>query len=89
MESSLLTSPTLIDLILLFTVLEALVLSLVRRRTGHGLHPRAVVLLLLPGIFLMLALRAALAGGAWPWVPAALFAALVAHLMDLRQRWRG
>jgi hypothetical protein len=45
--------------------------------------------MLLPGVCLMLALRAALAGSAWPWVPLALAAALLAHLADLRARWRG
>jgi hypothetical protein len=83
-----LTSPALIDLVLLFTVVEALALTLLRRRAGRGLSAKALVLLLLPGIFLLLALRAALAGAAWPWVPAALLAALIAHLMDLRHRWQ-
>jgi hypothetical protein len=50
---------------------------------------RDIGLMLLPGIFLLVALRVALAGAAWPWVPLALIAALVAHLLDLRQRWRG
>jgi hypothetical protein len=50
---------------------------------------RDIGLMLLPGIFLLVALRAALAGAAWPWVPSALTAALVAHLLDLRQRWLG
>lgn len=81
---TLLTSPHLIDLILAFTVLEAVVV--VRRR---GLSPAATVVMLLPGICLLLALRAALAGTAWPWVPAALAASLVAHLLDLRRRWSG
>ncbi len=77
-----LTSPHLIDLILLFTAVEALVL-------GHNSHHRvAIGLMLLPGICLLLALRAALAGVAWPWTPAALTLALIAHLLDLRQRWR-
>jgi hypothetical protein len=44
--------------------------------------------MLLPGICLLLAVRAALAGAAWPWVPMTLAAALVAHLLDLRSRWR-
>ena len=61
---------------------------LARRCTRRGLCAAAVGLLLLSGIFLLLALRAALAGSVWPWVPAALLAALIAHLMDLRHRWR-
>jgi hypothetical protein len=44
--------------------------------------------MMLPGMFLLLAVRAALAGAAWPWLPAALAAALAAHLLDLAGRWR-
>ena len=78
-----LTSPHLIDVILVLTVLEALIV--VRWR---GLSAIATGLMLLPGVFLLLTLRAALAGVPWPWVPATLAAAGVAHLLDLRSRWR-
>ena len=44
--------------------------------------------MLLPGMFLLLALRAALADAAWPWVPAALTGALVAHCYELWARFR-
>jgi hypothetical protein len=44
--------------------------------------------MLLPGMFLLLALRSALAGAAWPWVPAALTGALVAHCCELWTRFR-
>jgi hypothetical protein len=47
-----------------------------------------VLTLLLPGVCLMLALRAVLADAAWPWLPVALLAALASHLADLRMRWR-
>jgi hypothetical protein len=122
--SSILISPNLIDLILAFTVIEAIVLGRWRRHGSSGVtvpvagtnnlactaigldreqearsagwrsglslasRYRGIGLMLLPGIFLLVALRAALAGAAWPWVPSALTAALVAHLLDLRQRWR-
>ncbi len=76
--SGLLTSPHLIDLILLFTVVEAVVV--VRLRI---LSPSGIARILLPGAFVMIALRAALADSAWPWVPLALAFALVAHLFDL------
>jgi hypothetical protein len=88
MGTGLFASPELIDLILLFAVVEAAVLTLWHRRTGRGLSVIAVGLMLLPGICLLLALRAALTGRAWPWVPGALAAALIAHLADLRSRWR-
>ncbi len=80
-----LTSPGLIDLIIGLTVLEAVVLIACARRT-MGLV--AVGLMLLPGICLLLAVREALAGAAWPWVPVALTAALIAHLTDVGSRWR-
>ncbi len=80
---ALLTSPHLIDLILVLTALEALAVVHMR-----GLPAIAIIRMLLPGLFVMLALRAALAGAAWPWVPAALAAALIAHLIELNARWR-
>jgi hypothetical protein len=80
-------SPHLIDLILLLTLLEAGCLWLWHRRSGRGLGLAALASLLLPGVCLMLALRAVLAGAAWPWMPAALAAALVAHLADLVVRY--
>jgi hypothetical protein len=80
-SKALLSSPHLIDFILAFTVIEGFVVVRWRRRSATE-----VATMLCPGIFLLLALRAALAGAAWPWVPAALAVALVAHLADLRMR---
>ncbi len=76
-------SPHLIDLILLLTIFEAVLILLCR-----GLSPAATASMLLPGVCLLLAARAALAGASWPWLPAALTGALIAHLLDLRGRWR-
>ncbi len=78
-----LASPRLIDLIMALTLLEAAILLALR-----ALSPLAIARMLLPGIALLLALRAALAEAAWPWVPLSLAAALVAHLFDLQGRWR-
>jgi hypothetical protein len=89
MAIDLLASPGMIDVVLALVALELGGLVLVRRRTGHGLATSTLMLMLLPGICLLLAVRAALAGGATRWVPAALVIALVAHLADLRHRWRG
>jgi hypothetical protein len=85
----LLVSPPLADLVMAAAVAEGVVLTLWHRRTGRGLDASAVARMLLPGVCLMFALRAALSGTAWPFVPVALTAALVAHLADLRGRWRG
>ena len=122
------SSPHIIDVVLVLTLLEAIGLLLARRRFGrlfrsrsaqqlgpghHGegqtpataaprptdlasphsghraIRPIDIVLMLLPGLFLMLAIRAALDGAAWPWVPLSLAASLIAHLADLRGRWFG
>jgi hypothetical protein len=88
MEVSLLVSPGLIDLVLAFTAVEAAALILLHRRTGQGLSVTRIGRMLLPGICLLLALRAALSGLAWPFVPLSLTAALIAHLADLHARWR-
>jgi hypothetical protein len=76
------------DLILACLALEALVLLGWRRMAGRGLPPVDVLALLLPGAFLVLALRLALTGRAWMLIPAALIAALAAHLFDLHRRSR-
>jgi hypothetical protein len=86
--ATLLVSPHLIDLVLALTLLEVCGLLVWHVRTGKGPGPPALAGLLLPGLCLMLGLRAALAGTAWPWVPLALTAALVAHLADLAARYR-
>jgi hypothetical protein len=83
----LIASGRIVDAIIAFIVVEALVLSLYHRRTSLGLPPVDVVTMLLAGLFLLLALRAALTGANWIWIAAFLGAALVAHLADLRRRW--
>jgi hypothetical protein len=77
------------DVILACLVIEAVALLAWHRATGRGLAPRAAAALLLPGAFLVLALRFALTGEAWPLIPVALLGALAAHLWDLRGRLRG
>jgi len=85
---SLVASGRIVDLILLFMLLELAVLLVYRRLTGRGLKPLDLGLLLLPGLCLLLALRAGLTGGAWTAVLAWLGAALLAHLADLSRRMR-
>lgn len=69
-------------------VLEGIALVAYRRRTGRGLEARALVLALLPGGFLMVALAVAIAEAGVAWLGAALVGALVAHVADLRLRYR-
>jgi hypothetical protein len=85
---SLVRSGHVADVILACLVIEALALLAWHRATGRGLPPRAVAALLLPGAFLVLALRLALTGEAWALIPVVLVGALLAHLWDLRARLR-
>jgi len=53
---------------------------------ARGRSAVAVALLLLPAIFMLLALRAALMGLDWYWVAIPLTVSLPLHLADLRHR---
>ncbi|MEJ2503543.1 MAG: hypothetical protein P8177_09585, partial [Gemmatimonadota bacterium] len=84
----LLASPRIADLLLAVLAAEAVAVLLYRRLRGRGPGPGDVARILLPGAGLALALRAALAGAAWPWMAAALLGAGVAHAADLSHRMR-
>ncbi len=86
--SELFADGRIVDAILALTVLEAAGLILLHRATGRGVPPSEFLLNLLSGLCLMLTLRLALGGAAWPWLGACLLASLLAHLADLRRRWR-
>jgi hypothetical protein len=81
-------SGRIVDAVIALMVLEALLLAWLHLRRGRGLAPADLLANLAAGLFLLLALRAALVGAAWPWIAASLAAALVAHLADLARRWR-
>jgi len=81
-------SGRIVDLVLLLVFVEAVAIALWHRLTGRGPTPPDLAALLLPGVFLMLALRAALGGSEWPLIAACLAASLAAHLLDLQRRWR-
>lgn len=72
-----------VDLILAILLVEAVWLTRAR-----GWTPRAAAFALLPGAMLLLALRAALLGMAWPWVALALMLSFPAHLADILSRRR-
>ncbi len=76
-----LSSPSMVDLVLLVVALEAAWLLAARR-----LRPAQVMLALLPGVILLLALRAALAGLDGVWIAGLLAASFPAHLADLAHR---
>jgi hypothetical protein len=87
--SALFASGRIVDLILALVVMEAILLAVWHRRTGRGVAPAAFAATLCSGAALLLAVRAALVGAWWGWVALPLLAALLAHLFDLRGRWRG
>lgn len=71
------------DLVLLVMGIEVIMLA----RFGR-LGIRAIVAATLPGALIVGALRAALVGGAWPWIALPLMLAWPAHLWDIRSRTR-
>jgi hypothetical protein len=84
----LVTSGHIVDLILVFVVVEAIGLVAYRRIAGRGLTPRGIFFMLLPGVCLLLAVHAALIAADPVRVAGWLSAALVAHVADLWQRQR-
>lgn len=86
--ADLFASGRIVDFILALVLLEAVMLIAYRHRTGRGPSPSALLGNLLAGFCLLLALRAALGGLGWHWIALALFVAGLAHLVDLRSRFR-
>jgi hypothetical protein len=86
--SALFASGHIVDAILVMVALEAAVLLVLHRRTGRGLTPGAMLSTLASGVFLMLALRCALTGAWWGFTGAAMGAGGIAHVVDLRRRWK-
>ena len=80
-----LASSTIVDTALAITALELIVLLVWCRGV---FATKALLANLCAGLFLMLAVRVALAGAEWPWLAACLAAAGAAHVVDLAARWR-
>lgn len=81
--ADLFASGRIVDLILVLLVLEGLALVAWQRWTGRGPQPGGLIANLLAGAMLLLALRGALTGAAWPWIALPLALALPAHFADL------
>ena len=69
-----------VDIVLAVMLVEAIALI------ARGRAATTVVFALLPGALMLLALRGALVGAAWPWIALALGTSFPVHLADLRQR---
>jgi hypothetical protein len=80
-------SGRVVDCILVFMAIECIVLIAVHRSSRAGPSPGEIIVSLSAGAALLLALRAAVIGSAWPMVAIWLGVALIAHLGDLRLRW--
>ena len=77
-----------IDLVIVFTLVECLALVLYHRATGKGVAPREFFANMVSGVCLMLALRCVARDAGGAWVALCLLAAGVAHGTDLWMRWR-
>ena len=86
--ADLFASGRLVDLILVVVVIEAGVLLLYWARARRGIAPLDLLPNLCAGAFLLLALRATLAGSGWMMASLFLSAAGLAHLTDVYRRWR-
>ena len=76
-----------LDFILAAMVCEGAAFTALWRFGGRGVAPSALLWNLGSGMCLLLGMRLALGGAWWGFVSAALLAALVLHVSDLRQRW--
>jgi hypothetical protein len=85
MLEGLFASGRIIDLILLVVLAEALALAVWPRLRGR-MRLIDVAGLLLPGVMLMLAVRAALTGAPYTMTAAMLAAAFVFHILDVARR---
>ncbi len=81
-------SGRIVDVVIAVTIVEAVMLIALHRRTGRGLAPADVLGTLAAGLCLMLALRAALTGAAWGWIVLWIALSGVFHAIDMARRWR-
>ena len=84
--TALMQSGALADIVIAVMVLEGLLLLALRRSRWRSLRTGDVISMLAAGLFLVLALRAALTGAGWPWIAVSLTAAFIAHVVDLRRQ---
>jgi RsiW-degrading membrane proteinase PrsW (M82 family) len=85
---NLIVSGRVVDLVLAVMVVEALLLWFYHRSTGKGLTAVEIIITMLAGVFLLIAMRAALTGGDWTLIAMCLTASFAVHLTDLALRWR-
>ncbi len=79
------TGGHVVDMILVIMLAEAAWL-ITRRGAGKRFGVLDALCTFGPGMFILLALRAALTGMDWPWIALALAASFPLHLLDLVRR---
>ena len=84
---ALISSGRIVDIMILFVVIEVVLVEYSRRSRGRGVGTLPLLVNIGAGGSLMLALRASLAGSGWQWVAVFLVSSLVFHVADLRVRW--
>lgn len=83
---SLFTSGRIIDLILVLVALEIAALPWLLKLLGSETTLADLLPNILAGAALLIAVRLGITDTGWVWIGASLFAALLAHLWDLRKR---
>lgn len=76
----------IVDAILCLVLLEGVALVLLHRSSGRGLRGKSVLSMLLPGFFLLLAMRLSMSQSPWFVTCGVLFLALCTHCADLWNR---
>lgn len=85
---TLITSGRIVDIMVLFVVLEVIVLIVYFRKTGKGVPTVPLLANIGAGGSLMLALGATLKGASATIIAACLLASLAFHTADLAIRWK-
>ncbi|WP_322514017.1 hypothetical protein SR870_13220 [Rhodopseudomonas palustris] len=88
MMSDLFTRGVVVDAVLIVLVLEAFVVVGYWLWKKRGIAPADFLPGMISGALMLLALRAVLAGAGWLAPTLCLMAAGLAHLIDVRRRWR-
>ncbi|MFK7859833.1 MAG: hypothetical protein AB8B64_13480 [Granulosicoccus sp.] len=86
--SNVISSGQIVDIMVLFVVIEVITLVVYWRRTGRGVPPLPLLANVGAGGSLMLALGATLKGFEPTVIALCLVSSLVFHLTDLAIRWK-
>lgn len=88
MMSDLFASGFIVDAVLIVLALEAFAVIGYWLWRNRGIAPADFLPGMISGALMLLALRAVLAGAGWLVPTLCLMAAGLAHLVDVRRRWR-